>query len=123
MSHKKPVTIRLNAKDNVAVALRALGPGVVTGRKGATCREHIPAGHKVAIREINARDPVLKYGHIIGFASKTIQPGYCVHTHNMEMGEAIFQLVLEIASGKRSKSELLGFGDNEFVPWHIGAVM
>lgn len=87
MSHKKPVTIRLNAKDNVAVALRALGPGVVTGREGVTCREHIPAGHKVAISEINARDPVLKYGHIIGFASKTIQPGYCVHTHNMEMGD------------------------------------
>ena len=40
-----------------------------------------------------------------------------------EMGEAIFQLALEIASGKKSKSELLGFGDNEFVPWHIGPVL
>jgi altronate hydrolase len=39
------------------------------------------------------------------------------------MGEAIFQLVLEIASGKKSKSEVLGFGDNEFVPWHIGPVL
>jgi altronate dehydratase len=40
-----------------------------------------------------------------------------------EMGEIIFNLILETASGKRSKSENLGFGDNEFVPWHIGAVM
>ena len=40
-----------------------------------------------------------------------------------EMGEAIFQLILETASGKRTKSEILGFGDNEFVPWQIGPVM
>ena len=40
-----------------------------------------------------------------------------------EMGETIFGLILETASGKKSKSEAFGFGDNEFVPWHIGAVM
>ena len=28
-----------------------------------------------------------------------------------------------IASGRQSKSEALGFGDNEFIPWQIGAVM
>jgi len=39
------------------------------------------------------------------------------------MGEIIFNLILETASGKPSKSENLGFGDNEFVPWHIGAIM
>ena len=40
-----------------------------------------------------------------------------------EMGERIFRLILEVASGKPSKSEELGFGDNEFNPWVIGAVM
>ncbi len=40
-----------------------------------------------------------------------------------EMGRRIFELVLETASGKPSKSEELGFGENEFVPWQIGAVM
>jgi altronate hydrolase len=40
-----------------------------------------------------------------------------------EMGEHIFRTVLEIASGTPSKSEALGFGDDEFVPWQIGAVM
>lgn len=40
-----------------------------------------------------------------------------------EMGEQIFQLILEVASGQPSKSEALGFGDNEFNPWVIGAVM
>jgi len=40
-----------------------------------------------------------------------------------EMGEEIFRVILETASGKKTKSELFGFGDNEFVPWQIGPVM
>ena len=38
-------------------------------------------------------------------------------------GEEIFRKILAVASGARSKSEELGLGDNEFVPWQIGAVM
>ncbi len=37
-----------------------------------------------------------------------------------EMGQRIFELFLRVASGERSKSELLGLGDHEFVPWQIG---
>ncbi len=40
-----------------------------------------------------------------------------------EMGEVIFWMILETASGKKTKSEALGFGDNEFVPWQMGPVM
>ncbi len=40
-----------------------------------------------------------------------------------EMGERIFERVLEVASGSQTKSEALGFGDDEFIPWQIGAVM
>ena len=40
-----------------------------------------------------------------------------------EMGEQIFRLVLDVASGAPSKSEALGFGDDEFIPWQIGAVL
>jgi altronate hydrolase len=40
-----------------------------------------------------------------------------------EMGQRIFERVLATASGHRSKSELHGYGQNEFVPWQIGAVM
>jgi altronate hydrolase len=39
------------------------------------------------------------------------------------MGDLIFDHVLAIASGARSKSEDLGIGDNEFLPWTVGAVM
>jgi altronate hydrolase len=39
-----------------------------------------------------------------------------------EMGQVIFEHILTTASGVKSKSELLGLGDNEFVPWHLGIV-
>ena len=38
-------------------------------------------------------------------------------------GEEIFRRIIEAASGKKTKSEKLGFGGAEFVPWQIGAVM
>lgn len=39
------------------------------------------------------------------------------------MGERIFRRLLDLASGVPSKSEALGFGDNEFAPWVVGATM
>ncbi|MBW0005782.1 MAG: altronate dehydratase [Hyphomicrobiales bacterium] len=38
-------------------------------------------------------------------------------------GQEIFQKILDVASGERSKSEELGYGDAEFVPWTVGATM
>ena len=40
-----------------------------------------------------------------------------------EMGSIIFQKILAIASGELTKSEEFGFGDYEFAPWKIGAVL
>lgn len=40
-----------------------------------------------------------------------------------EMGQRIFELISATASGQKSKSELHGYGQNEFVPWPVGAVM
>jgi altronate hydrolase len=39
-----------------------------------------------------------------------------------EMGRRIFERLLRTASGEKTKSELLGMGDHEFVPWQIGVV-
>jgi len=38
-------------------------------------------------------------------------------------GQEIFQAVLAVASGAKTKSELLDYGDNEFTPWQIGAMV
>jgi altronate hydrolase len=40
-----------------------------------------------------------------------------------QSGQEIFEEILAVASGKKTKSELLGYGDNEFIPWKIGAVV
>ncbi|MCA9179712.1 MAG: UxaA family hydrolase, partial [Planctomycetales bacterium] len=40
-----------------------------------------------------------------------------------EMGREIFDHVLEVASGRPTKSEQLGIGDDEFVPWNVGPVL
>jgi altronate hydrolase len=53
-----------------------------------------------------------------------INGGEVLEGHTLEQkGEEIFRKILCVASGEKSKSELLGYGDNEFVPWQIGATM
>jgi len=40
-----------------------------------------------------------------------------------EVGQKIFELVVHTASGNKSKSEINGYGDEEFNPWQVGVVM
>ncbi|MFM7345992.1 MAG: UxaA family hydrolase [Tagaea sp.] len=40
-----------------------------------------------------------------------------------DKGKEIFEKILAVASGEKSKSEQLGYGDNEFLPWQLGATM
>ena len=40
-----------------------------------------------------------------------------------QTGERLFRLMLDTASGAKSKSEIHGYGQSEFVPWYVGAVM
>ena len=40
-----------------------------------------------------------------------------------EMGQMIFDELVAVASGEHTKSEKHGYGQNEFIPWQIGAVM
>lgn len=40
-----------------------------------------------------------------------------------DKGAEIFREILRVASGERTKSEIIGYGDSEFVPWQIGATM
>ncbi len=59
----------INQKDNV---------GITLGGEG-----EIPAGHKIALRDIPKGEYVIKYGEIIGRAKTDIQKGEWVHTHNV----------------------------------------
>lgn len=79
----KSLTIRLNPEDNVLVAVDDLEPGGRAADDGVSCLDRIPAGHKIAARDIGPDEPVLKYGQIIGFAREPIGRGRHVHTHNV----------------------------------------
>lgn len=89
MTNTKPKTVALNLQDNVAVALTDLAQGDRIDSGGMISNANVPAGHKIAIREIKGHDPVRKYGQIIGFASNDIQPGDHVHMNNLGMGDFV----------------------------------
>jgi hypothetical protein len=79
--------VRIDPRDNVAVALRAIKSGeAVTGVSaiGVKAAEDILRNHKLALVEIPENGPVIKYGEPIGLASRTIRQGEWDHTHNLK---------------------------------------
>ena len=72
--------IRINPRDNVAVALEDLKAGE---NAGVTLREDIGRGHKFALRPIRNGENIVKYGMPIGTAKADIAEGEKVHTHNI----------------------------------------
>lgn len=83
MTGSHPLTIRLHNLDNVVVARADIPAGTEIPQEQIVSRDAISFGHKVAASSIKSGAAVKKYGQIIGFASKDIQPGEHVHTHNI----------------------------------------
>ena len=86
IEQKKPEpVIILNSNDNVAVARVPIPAGteILAGGYKVTARETITPGHKIALEPIPTGYRVVKYGEIIGQATRDIQPGDWVHTHNV----------------------------------------
>ncbi len=81
-----PRLLQIHPDDAVAVALDPISPGTSVFVAGVSfdVLDDIPFGHKVAVRAIAAGDWVTKYGEKIGVASRSINPGEHVHTHNLE---------------------------------------
>jgi altronate hydrolase len=83
VNSRTPRILRLNPADNVVIALDPFDTGMASG--GITATGRVPRGHKIASTVIADGAPVLKFGQIIGFATRTIAPGEHVHVHNVEM--------------------------------------
>ena len=81
----------MNAKDNVATALEELEGGVPAKVilpsqeifEEVAPEKSIPSGHKFAVKEIKKGDHVVKYGQVIGTATRDIGLGNHVHVHNV----------------------------------------
>ena len=70
--------IRVNPLDNV---------GIIVDPEGFTAREHIPQSHKMALRAIEAGEPVVRYGHNIGRATRRIEEGSWVREELVNLPE------------------------------------
>jgi len=78
--------------DMVGVAVQDLAPGPgAAGRFQSSGEElrlevldSVPLGHKVALRDIPAGEPVIEYGIPIGLATTDIRTGQHVHVHNVK---------------------------------------
>jgi len=76
--------IVLNQNDNVGVSQFIIPEKTKIVGQDISTVNPIPFGHKVCLKSINKGDPIIKYDQIIGFASKDIQAGEHVHSHNLE---------------------------------------
>ena len=79
---------QVHATDNVATLLGETAAGAPVeivgpaGRHDLTAREKIEYGHKVALVAIPEGASVVKFGIVIGIATRPIAPGQWVHLHN-----------------------------------------
>ncbi|HET7862804.1 MAG TPA: galactarate dehydratase [Burkholderiaceae bacterium] len=86
---ESPLTIRMHERDNVAIVANegGLAPGTrLPG--GLVLVDRVPQGHKVALVDIAAGAPVLRYGIPIGQALKGIAAGSWVHERLLQMPDA-----------------------------------
>ena len=86
--------LRLHPDDDVAVCVRALESGE-TVMEGVVVGEAIPAGHKVALRDLAIGSPVRKYGQVIGATTQAVRTGAWVHVHNLGMGDVTSRAAAE----------------------------
>ena len=81
------LTIRLHPDDDVVIARLDISTGTLVSKENVRAVVTIPAGHKLAVRDVPQGKPVRRYNQIIGFATRDIKAGEHVHVHNLAMGD------------------------------------
>jgi altronate hydrolase len=81
--------LRLQSEDTVGVVTGSLAAGteLVVGDRVVRLRDDVPVGHKVALADVPTGGQVRKYGQVIGVATRPIQTGDHVHTHNLAFAD------------------------------------
>ena len=77
--------LHLHPNDNVLVAKTALALGQDIPALGVRTRAQVPAGHKIAARRIAEGEQVKKYDTVIGVATRDLEAGDYVHSHNLKL--------------------------------------
>ena len=106
--------LKIQPDDNVAVAVSPIAAG--TPLSCGSAREEIPAGHKIALREIKSGEVVRKYGFAIGVATRDIAPGGHVHEHNVRTAlEDRTELAYRAAFASQPDPASAALGPGEFL--------
>src|SRR6185437_11793573 len=78
--------IRVNPRDNVAIIVDPDGAGAGTPLPGGiTARERIPQSHKIALRDFEKGEEILRYGQVIGYANRAIPAGSWIREDLIDM--------------------------------------
>jgi galactarate dehydratase len=78
--------IQITPADNVGIAASSFGIEKDTILPdGSMVKELIPMGHKVALKNIQQGEAIIRYGHCIGVADKNIEAGYWVNENNISL--------------------------------------
>ena len=85
MSRTDSPLLHLHPNDNVLVARTALSLGQEIPELGVRARAQVPAGHKIAARRIAEGEQVKKYDTVIGGATRELEAGDYVHSHNLRI--------------------------------------
>ncbi|RSL31841.1 altronate dehydratase [Salibacterium salarium] len=110
---KEPI-IKINELDNVAVVIDEAEKGtrLSSGEVTVTLEDDIPAGHKVALASIADGSNIVKYGNPIGCATRDIQAGEWVHSHNTKTnlsGKLDYKYEPQQSAEKTNPTETLTF--------------
>jgi galactarate dehydratase len=85
----EPLYIRVNERDNVAIIVNPEGlPAGAAFSGGLVLAEPIPQAHKVALRSLEAGEPVVRYGQVIGHAARPIEAGSWVREDLLDLPAA-----------------------------------
>jgi len=82
----RPLYVQVHSQDTVAILVNEGGlPAGTHFDSGLTLIEDVPEAHKVALVDIQAGEPILRYGSVIGYAKENIAKGSWVHEERMRM--------------------------------------
>ena len=104
-----PVSMTGLVAGGCTIGVFTTGRGSVYGCKPAPC---LKVTTRTALHDWMNEDMDLNAGTILD-GVETVE----------EVGRRIFEKILAVAGGERTKSELAGMGDEEFAPWHLGPTL
>jgi len=110
MVDNKPLLIRISEEDNVEIVVNENGLKAGTKIKDdIIVKEDIPQAHKVALKDFEEGDEIIRYGNVIGYAAKRIEKGSWINQYNVTLPSSPKLDKLEFATNLKELPTLEGY--------------